>query len=87
MVRSASTQSVGRLKVVIAMATEPSPGAGTVAYQPLSTSVTSLSSVVMSNQYQPPSSNAVRSSTKLISARPSTTWPRTWIWVPSALDR
>src|SRR5258707_3071398 len=56
---SALTQSAGRLKVGMPTATLARPGAGIGAYQPALCTVV-FDSVVMSNQIQPPSSNASR---------------------------
>ena len=75
-----ATQSVGRLKVGIPMVTAARPGAVTGACQPPECTMSSESSVLMSNQYQPPSSNGVRSSSISSWQRPavpSTSFPCT----------
>src|SRR5258705_13331437 len=88
---SALTQSAGRLKVGMPTATLARPGAGIGAYQPALCTVV-LDSVVMSNQIQPPSSNASRpisnSSTAASFETPlETAAPPTVILPPVAFDR
>src|SRR5712671_3376767 len=88
---SALTQSAGRLKVGMPTATLARPGAGIGAYQPALCTVT-LDSVVMSNQIQPPSSNASRPISNSISAGSFETpleigAPPTVMRAPVALDR
>src|SRR5690242_7624312 len=87
---SALTQSAGRLKVGMPMATSARPGAWTGAYQPALCTVTAVS-VVMSNQIQPPSSNGASSTSNSMTAGVSPTLeasvPPTVIRAPVALDR
>src|SRR5882724_11574712 len=88
---SALTQSAGRLKVGMPTATLARPGAGIGAYQPALCTVV-LDSLVMSNQIQPPSSNASRtiSNSMLAGSFESpleSGAPPTVILAPVALDR
>src|SRR5258708_38389381 len=88
---SALTQSAGRLKVGMPTATLARPGAGVGAYQPALCTVV-LDSVVMSNQIQPPSSNASRpiSNSRLAGSFESALEngaPPTVIPAPGGLDR
>ena len=62
MARRVATQSVGRLKVGMPMVTAARPGASVGACHPPECTISTESSVLRSNQYQPPSSNGVRSS-------------------------
>src|ERR1700712_2104253 len=87
----ALTQSAGRLKVGMPTATLARLGAGCGAYQPAPCTVTGVS-VVMSNQIQPPSSNASRPISNSATAGPSdvalpTALPPTVIREPVALER
>src|SRR4051794_15097888 len=88
---NALTQSDGRLNVGMPTATLARPGAGSGAYQPALCTVT-LASVVMSNQIQPPSSNAssgISNSTAAVDSASAllTALPPTVIRAPVALER
>ena len=87
MVEIASTQSTGRLKVQMPTARRPGRSGSRSAYQPASTTVQSWSAV-RSNQYQPPSTNGVRSRSSSTSRSvPETAAPVTWTTLPSAFVR
>jgi hypothetical protein len=79
---------VGRLNVQMPMASRVSLAGSRAADQAASCSVIGASSAVRSNQYQPPSSNGVRSSSNSsVRSAPVVVVPVTWMMLPSAFDR
>ena len=84
----APTQSSGRLNVQMPMDSRVSWAGSWAADQAARWTVKELSSAVTSNQYQPPSSNGVRSrSNSSVRRSPGVVTPVTWMTLPSALDR